>query len=236
MINFLKKPKDLSSEVPEIKKYEKKILKKIKNLTMTSFERQFSLIKSVEYIIQNKIQGDVVECGVWRGGNMVLVAEIMKKMKTFRKLWLYDTFEGMTKPSSYDRSFRSGRAIKKFFEKKIGSNSSDWCFASIEEVKKNLKKTKYPTKLLKFIKGPVEETLVQHKPKKISILRLDTDWYSSTKKELEILYPKLVKNGVIIIDDYGHWEGCRKACDEYFKNKKILLHRIDYTCRIGIKT
>ena len=81
---------------------------------MTSFERQFSLIKSVEYIIQNKIQGDVVECGVWRGGNMVL---LMKKMKTFRKLWLYDTFEGMTKPSSYDRSFRSGRAIKKFLKK-----------------------------------------------------------------------------------------------------------------------
>ena len=86
-----------------------------------------------------------------------------------------------------------------------------------------MKKTKYPTKLLKFIKGPVEETLVQHKPKKISILRLDTDWYSSTKKELEILYPKLVKNGVIIIDDYGHWEGCRKACDQYFKNKKFYF-------------
>ena len=81
----------------------------------------------------------------------------------------------------------------------------------------------------------MEETLKKHKPEKISILRLDTDWYSSTKKELEILYPKLAKNGVIIIDDYGHWQGCRKACDEYFKNKKILFHRIDYTCRIGLK-
>ena len=222
-------------DIPELSNFEKKLMNKIKNLSMTSIERQFSLIKSVQYIINNNINGDIVECGVWRGGNMVLVAELLNKFKVYRKLWLYDTYEGMTKPSKYDKSKRSGAARKKFFDNKTGKNSSDWCFASIDEVKKNLYKTRYPSNKIKFIKGPVEETLKKNKPRKISILRLDTDWYSSTKKELEILYPKLVKNGVIIIDDYGHWLGCRKACDEYFKNKKILFHRIDYTCRVGMK-
>ena len=222
-------------DIPELTFYEKNLINKIKNMSMTSIERQFSLIKSVEYVAKNKVYGDIVECGVWRGGNMVLVAELLKKFKVTRQLWLYDTYEGMTKPSKLDKSIRSGRAIKKFYENKIGKNSSDWCLATIDEVKRNLYKTNYPRKKIKFIKGPVEETLKKHKPEKISILRLDTDWYSSTKKELEILYPKLAKNGVIIIDDYGHWQGCRKACDEYFKNKKILFHRIDYTCRIGLK-
>ena len=234
MLNFLKKNNSLP-EIPELKNFEKNLMNKIKNMSMTSIERQFSLIKSIQYIVSNKISGDIVECGVWKGGNMVMVAEILKKLKTFRKLWLYDTYEGMTKPSKFDSSKRSGSAIKKFKEYKLGNNSSDWCFASIEEVKNNLKKTNYPKKLIKYVKGPVEKTLNFTKPKKISLLRLDTDWYSSTKKELQVLYPKLVKNGVIIIDDYGHWNGCRKACDEYFKDKKLLFHRIDYTCRVAIK-
>jgi hypothetical protein len=72
-------------------------------------------------------------------------------------------------------------------------------------------------------------------PEQISILRLDTDWYTSTKIELEVLYKKLVKGGILIIDDYGHWQGARKAVDEYFKNKNIWLHYVDYTCRYIIK-
>ncbi len=234
MINFFKKKESLP-EIPELTNFEKNLMNKIKNLSMTSIERQFSLIKSVQYIITNNIHGDIVECGVWKGGNMVIVAEILKKYKVFRKLWLYDTYEGMTKPSKFDLSKRSGRALHKFSETKIGQNSSNWCLASIEEVKKNLNKTRYPKKLINYVKGPVEKTLNERIPKKISLLRLDTDWYSSTKEELRFLYPRLVKNGVIIIDDYGHWEGCRKACDEYFKDQRLLFHRIDYTCRVGIK-
>lgn len=234
MINLFSKKKN-EPDIPEITEYEKKLISKIKNLTMTSIERQFSLIKSVEYVVKNNIQGDIVECGVWKGGNMVLVAHILKKLKVLRHLWLYDTFEGMTKPSKFDKSKRSGKALHKFLIKKNGVNSSDWCYSSLNEVKKNLRHTKYPEKMIKYIKGPVENTLNNYQPSKISILRLDTDWYLSTKKELKILYPKLVKSGVLIIDDYGHWDGCKKACDEYFKDKKILFHRIDYTCRVGIK-
>jgi len=74
-------------------------------------------------------------------------------------------------------------------------------------------------------------------PGKIALLRLDTDWYESTAHELKHLYPLLVPGGVIIIDDYGHWEGARKAVDEYITAEKLplLLNRIDYTGRIGIK-
>lgn len=90
---------------------------------------------------------------------------------------------------------------------------------------------------INFIIGPVEKSLLLEKnlPKKISVLRLDTDWYASTKIELEILYQRLVQGGVLIIDDYGHWQGCRKAVDEYFFNKKKWLHVYDYTCRYLIK-
>ena len=72
-------------------------------------------------------------------------------------------------------------------------------------------------------------------PGEIALLRLDTDWYKSTQHELIHLYPLLVGSGVLIIDDYGHWQGAKKAVDEYFSDKKILLNRIDYTGRISIK-
>jgi hypothetical protein len=83
----------------------------------------------------------------------------------------------------------------------------------------------------------VEETIPQHAPEQISVLRLDTDWYSSTKHELMHLFPRLSKNGVLIIDDYGHWAGARKAVDEYFADQTIqpLLNRIDQTGRACIK-
>jgi hypothetical protein len=113
---------------------------------------------------------------------------------------------------------------------------SDWCYSSHDEVIKNISEN---TKIdnIFLIKGNVEQTLLEEKnlPEKISILRLDTDWYASTKIELEVLYNKLVKGGILIIDDYGHWQGARKAVDEYFKNKNIWLHYVDYTCRYIIK-
>ena len=127
MLNFFKKNNSLP-EIPELKNFEKSLMNKIKNMSMTSIERQFSLIKSIQYIADNKISGDIVECGVWRGGNMVMVAEMLKRLKTFRKLWLYDTYEGMTKPSKFDLLKDQAVQLTKFKEYKLGNNSSDWCF------------------------------------------------------------------------------------------------------------
>ena len=110
------------------------------------------------------------------------------------------------------------------------------CYSSLTEVKENLSKTKFDNDKLKFIVGDVSETLVieNNKPDKISLLRLDTDWYKSTKDELIHLYPKLINGGVLIIDDYGHWEGSKIATDEYFKENNISVEiiKIDYT---GVK-
>jgi hypothetical protein len=83
----------------------------------------------------------------------------------------------------------------------------------------------------------VEHTLPDRAPQKVALLRLDTDWHASTKHILETLFPALVRGGVLIIDDYGHFHGARKAVDDYLSehNISILLNRIDYAGRIGIK-
>jgi hypothetical protein len=117
------------------------------------------------------------------------------------------------------------------------NSRSIWCFAAQQEVEDNMKATGYPVENMKFIKGKVEETLLIDFPEKISILRLDTDYYTSTKAELEILYDRLVPGGVLILDDYGHWQGARKAVDDYFEKngKKPLFSFLDYAGLMGIK-
>jgi hypothetical protein len=155
-----------------------------------------------------------------------------------RHLYLYDTFEGMTKPTSEDISYKGEKAIKKFEQTRISDTSSTWNKASIDEARKNLSRTGYEMSRIHFVKGPVEETIPEKAPTQIALLHLDTDWYTSTKHELTYLYPRLSFGGVIIIDDYGHWKGARKAMNEFIAENNIglLLNRIDYTVRIGVKT
>ena len=120
---------------------------------------------------------------------------------------------------------------------KDSSDTSTWCYSPIEDVKKNVLSTGYPERNVHFIKGKVEDSIPGHIPEKIALLRLDTDWYESTKHEMTHLFPRLVQGGVLIIDDYGHWEGARRAVDEYCADNgiHILLNRVDYTARIGVK-
>jgi len=210
----------------------------IEPYTMTSVERGYSLFQSVEYIVKNNIPGDFVECGVWKGGSCMLMAMTLKLFgDTDRKIYLYDTFEGMPKPTKEDVISWNGRSVlEKWEEDQSGSkdNFGTWA-VGLEEVKFNISKSNYPENNFICIPGDVALTLKEKKPDKISLLRLDTDWYASTVEELETLYPLLVEKGVLIIDDYGHFDGARKAVDEYFLNRSILLNRIDYTGRIGIK-
>jgi len=111
-----------------------------------------------------------------------------------------------------------------------------FAMCSLDDVKRNIKKN---TKIdnIFLIKGKVEDTLKNKRklPKKISILRLDTDFYESTKIELEILFPRLVKGGVLIVDDYGFWKGAKKAVDEYFCSYRQFMHYVDHSCRLLIK-
>ena len=171
---------------------------------------------------------------------MAAATRLDQKLNYDKDFYLYDTFEGMTKPTKEDYSkIELNDPLTTFENLKNDDNSSNWCYASLDEVKNNLKKLITPFEKFHFIKGwgMVEDTIPNTIPEKISILRLDTDFYESTKHELEHLFPRLVKNGVLIIDDYGHWEGAKKAVDDYLdKNQiKIFLSRIDYSGRLGIK-
>jgi len=208
-----------------------------RTFTMGFKQRMYALYKSVEYIIKNDIPGDFVECGVWRGGSTMLIAYTLLELNiSNRKIYLYDTFEGMAKPTELDcgLSDEKIRALDNW-KKEQKKDYNNWCYASLSEVKNNLALTKYPKNNLIFVKGKVEETIPATMPSKISILRLDTDWYESTKHELIHLYPLLSKNGVLIIDDYGSWAGSKRAVDEYFSGAQILLNVLERTGRIGIK-
>jgi O-methyltransferase len=214
------------------------ILKKCKPFTMTSEERLYAMHKAVEYIVKNNIAGDIVECGVWRGGSTMCALLSLKKVdKTNHKVFLYDTFEGMSAPTEKDANLLGKDAQQLLEQSQKTTEDIMWCYAPIEDVKKNIESTGYPAEQVTYVKGKVEDTIPHTMPGDIAILRLDTDWYESTYHELKYLFPKLVKGGVIIIDDYGHWQGAREAVDQYFKenNIHILLSRIDYTGRIGVK-
>jgi len=106
------------------------------------------------------------------------------------------------------------------------------------ETQANVRSTGYPADRLMFVKGMVEATVAQNTPARLALLRLDTDWYESTRLALQHLYPKLVPGGVLIIDDYGHYQGQRQAVDAYLREIGCtpLLHRIDYSCRVMVKT
>lgn len=212
------------------------IYRKAKPFTMTTLERMYALYKAVEHIDRHDIRGDIVECGVWKGGSAMVCALSLQRRAADRRIWLYDTFEGMTQPTGKDVQYDGLHAEQRMRASDI-HEPGQWCNAPLEEVRRNMRSTGYPEDRLVFVRGPVERTLPDRIPDRIALLRLDTDWYESTRHELVHLFPRLVPGGVIVIDDYGHWKGCREAVDEYFEEHRIpvLLQRIDYTGRIGIK-
>ena len=231
-----RQPAQVKSLIPEIAPSEQSLIQRYANFTMTSVERQWALISAVKYLNAAAIEGDIVECGVWRGGNMLLAKDLCRASPIDRKFFLFDTFTGMSEPTDDDVSHGAVPA-KNEFEVRRQEDYTDWACASIEDVRQNFERAQLLDESIVFVKGKVEDTLTDERnlPQRIALLRLDTDWYESTKAELEILYPMLVSGGVMIIDDYGHWAGARKAVDEYFHGQPILLSRIDYTARMMVR-
>ena len=186
--------------------------------TKASKARLQAMIDACRYVEDKNIEGDIVECGVWRAGHIILARKILPS----RVCWLYDTFSGMTEPSNYDHKPDGYPAMVSYRAK--AAKGQKWAEATRSEVEINLRMTNvFNTKLCKFVEGDVRKTLDDplNVPDKIAILRLDTDFYDSTKKELEVLWPKLVDKGVLIVDDFHHWDGSRRACQDYFIKNKI---------------
>jgi hypothetical protein len=206
--------------------------------SMTSPERLAALCMAVEYVVANSVPGAYVECGVWRGGSSMAAAWTYRQLgKENVDLFLFDTFEGMSQPSEEDIHLTTGKQAETLLAAS-GQNSDVRAYAPLEDVRRNMESTGYPATHLHFIKGMVEDTIPCSAPQQISILRLDTDWYESTKHELTHLFPRISRNGILIIDDYGDWAGARKAVDEYFVAQGMIpfLGRIDGTGRIYVKS
>lgn len=232
VVRFPPKTNSEMDAVRDLPDDRKEIVLAAKPFTMTGVERIASLIEAVDYVTEMQIPGDIVECGVWRGGSMMAIAlTLLARGDRSRSLYLYDTFEGMSSPTAADKS-QEGPAEEQLRRDKKGTGI--WCYASLEDVRANLLSTGYPEEKIHLIKGKVEDTIPATLPSHLAMLRLDTDWYESTRHELTHLYPRLHPKGVLILDDYGHWEGARKAVDEYFgeRKSKLFFHRIDYSARI----
>lgn len=208
--NRLRQTKEIPSHYDEA---ARQVLQRVSPRTMTDHAKLFGLVEATRYLVRNGIDGDVVECGVWRGGSMQAVALTLQELDASdRDLHLFDTFEGMPPPSDKDR--RGDTTAQEL----LSGHDKDhrvWAVAGRDDVEEAMREVGYPSEHVHFHQGMVEDTVPGRAPDRIALLRLDTDWYESTLHELEHLYPRLVPGGVLILDDYGDWEGARQATDEY---------------------
>jgi O-methyltransferase len=209
-----------------------------RDCTMTSPERMYALWKGVHHVLDRGVPGAFVECGVWRGGSSMLMAHaLLERGDAGRDLWLYDTFEGMPPPGDADVDFTGRPAAEQLPSSRDDRDDVILAYATLDEVQANMRRVGYASERVRYVRGPVEETIPAQAPESIAVLRLDTDWEVSTRHELEHLWPRLSAGGLLVIDDYGHWAGARRAVDGYFANRDDapLLVRVDYTGRVGVK-
>ncbi len=216
---------------------DREVLRRIAGLTMTSPARQLCLIQALRHLARQRVEGCIVECGVWRGGSSMAAAlTLLQEGDATRELFLYDTFDGMTAPTALDL-MPDGTTAQQRMARDPQRQGEIWAVAGEADVRQHMQSTGYPAARVHLVRGAVEDTLPGQAPEgPIALLRLDTDWYASTRHELEQLYPRLCRGGVLIIDDYGDWQGARQAVDEYFAGSGCYLHRIDDTGRLIVKT
>ena len=225
-----------AAALADLSEADRAVFARVAPYTLTGLDRRASLLLTVGHLVQHRIPGAIVECGVWRGGSTMAVAlALMARGDTGRDLYLHDTFEGISEPTEADLSHTCEAASAQL--QRTARGEGVWREAGLEDVQINLWSTGYRRERIHFVKGRVEQTNPATLPHQIALLRLDTDWYESTGHELLHLYPLLAPRGVLIINDYGHWQGARQAVDEYFADATppVFLHRVDYTPRLRVK-
>jgi O-methyltransferase len=224
-----KLPADMDEEAKEI-------IRAVRPFTMTSADKLYALILATRYVVEHSIPGGIVECGVWRGGSMQAAARTLLACgDTSRDLCLFDTYEGMPPPSDADVRSADGNSAEELLAASTRT-SKVWAVATLDDVREAFASVPYPRERVHFVKGLVEDTVPGEAPDQISILRLDTDWYESTRHELDHLYPRLSPGGVLLIDDYGYWQGSRRAVDEFLERTgaRLLLQRMS-SGRVAVK-
>src|SRR5882672_132321 len=193
--------------------------------TMCSNARLRALHRGVRYVVQNEIRGDLVECGCARGGSAAFMALTLKELRAHRRLWLFDTFEGLPAPTQDDPDYN------------IAKLWTGGCAASVEEVQDFLTGLGVNNNV-EFVSGLFQQSLPRSQVAEIALLHIDGDWYESVKACLEHLYNKVAPGGWIQLDDYGYWKGARRAVDEFLLKRGIRPHleKVDYSGRVFRKT
>jgi O-methyltransferase len=221
----------LTEAAPDFTAADRALMARVRPYTMTSLERVTALSQAVRYLVRARTPGAMAECGVWKGGSVMVVALTLLELGEARELFLFDTFDGMTPPTDRDITY-AGVPAAELLASPTGRMR---CDAGMDQVRRALASTGYPMDRVHLIPGRVEDTLPAEAPDRLALLRLDTDFYASTSHELLHLYPRLSPGGVLILDDYGAWQGARQAVDEYFRDAAVLMHRLDWTGRLVMK-
>ncbi|MEY2467880.1 MAG: O-methyltransferase [Actinomycetota bacterium] len=216
--------------------HTRKVIKAIENHTLTPHGRVIALVDAVRHIAQRKVPGAVVECGVWRGGSMMAAAmTLIEQGDTSRDLYLFDTFTHMP-PAGPEDIKASGRKVSDI--EQSGEASPIFDYIPIDEVRAGMLSTGYPAERIHLVQGMVEDTIPSQAPDAVALCRLDTDYYESTKHEMDHLYPRISTGGALLIDDYGEFLGARKAVDQFFDGQpqpRPFFHRIDHAARLVLK-
>ncbi len=200
------------------------LYRQVRGSTMCSNARLRGLYRALHYVVSRNIPGDVVECGCAQGGSAALMALTLRQLRSQRKLWLFDTFEGLPAPTAEDPDFE------------VADLFTGTCVGKLNEVRELFDRLGVLDGT-EFVKGLFQQVLPATAVPQISVLHIDGDWYESVKVCLEFLYNKVAPQGVIQFDDYGYWKGARKAVDEFFEQRgiQVPLKRLDYSGRFLIK-
>lgn len=186
---------------------------KYEDFTMVGKDKFFESLELSERIAG--VPGSIVEAGVWRGGMLAGLAELHGNSRSY---FAYDSFQGLPEAQAID-----GEKAKQYQSDTAAANYFDNCAAEEKFIKDLF--LKLPGIDLKIVKGWFSDTLREENnlPDQIALLRMDGDWYESTMNIMEFLYPRVAKGGVIIIDDYDYWEGCKKAIHTYFNRNSLRV-------------
>jgi O-methyltransferase len=194
--------------------------KKVAAYTMCDTQRLESLWNLINSTNKLGVKGDIVECGCYKGGSAAL---LRAGMGPGRRLWIYDSFQGMPETTEQD-----------------GGEAGNWvgsCTAHIDDVREILRHTEAKDEEFIIREGLFIKTFEMDLPEKVAFLHCDADWYDSVRLVLETFYPRMPKGACIVLDDFGYWEGCRKAFYDFCErhDEKPLLERVGITQAWWIK-